>query len=363
MNAATSTTSTNKPTTKDYVYRVSAAVANAILVTLGIGLLFQTIAQFIHWQPLYDAGTMGTVLLAPALGVAVASQLDVNTLVIFSAMISATVGSNAVHFTTKAVNGTSAVGGTLLQVAGSPSFSTGQPVSAVAAALIAALVGKYLTGKTPLDMVLVPFGATTAGTISGLGLAAVTTPLLLDISRFIEQSMHVNPILGSVCVSLAWALFLMSPASSAALSIALTLDPISSAAALIGTTSQFVAFTAMSCRQNNIGANIAQSLVTPKIQFPNIVLNPYLLIPSLVSAVVSAPVATVLFHFRSNYTLGGLGLNSLIAPLAYAAKGVGPFAVYMFTGVVLPAAISVFVYLFMKRANLIGENQLRLQVI
>ena len=212
-------------------------------------------------------------------------------------------------------------------------------------------------------MVLVPFGATTAGTISGLGLAAVTTPLLLDISRFIEQSMHVNPILGSVCVSLAWALFLMSPASSAALSIALTLDPISSAAALIGTTSQFVAFTAMSCRQNNIGANIAQSLVTPKIQFPNIVLNPYLLIPSLVSAVISAPVATVLFHFRSNYTLGGLGLNSLIAPLAYAAKGVGPFAVYMFTGVVMPAAISVFVYLFMKRANLIGENQLKLQVI
>ena len=146
MNADTSTTSTNKPTTKDYVYRVSAAVANAILVTLGIGLLFQTIAQFIHWQPLYDAGTMGTVLLAPALGVAVASQLDVNTLVIFSAMISSTVGSNAVHFTTKAVNGTSAVGGTLLQAAGSPSFSTGQPVSAVAAALIAALVGKYLTG-------------------------------------------------------------------------------------------------------------------------------------------------------------------------------------------------------------------------
>lgn len=158
MNADTSTTSTNKPTTKDYVYRFSAAVANAILVTLGIGLLFQTIAQFIHWQPLYDAGTMGTVLLAPALGVAVASQLDVNTLVIFSAMISSTVGSNAVHFTTKAVNGTSAVGGTLLQAAGSPSFSTGQPVSAVAAALIAALVGKYLTGKTPLDMVLVILG-------------------------------------------------------------------------------------------------------------------------------------------------------------------------------------------------------------
>ena len=82
MNAAASTTSTNKPTTKDYVYRVSAAVANAILVTLGIGLLFQTIAQLIHWQQLYDDGTMGTGLLAPALGVALASKLAGNTLVV-----------------------------------------------------------------------------------------------------------------------------------------------------------------------------------------------------------------------------------------------------------------------------------------
>lgn len=365
MNTDTANTNTDKPTptVKDYVYRVSAAVANAILVTLGVGLMFQTIAKFINWQPLYDAGTIGTVLLAPALGVAVASQMGVNTLVIFSSMISATIGANAVHFTAKAVSGTSAVGGTLLQAAGSPSFSTGQPVSAVAAAIIATLVGKYLTGRTPLDMVLVPFAATTVGTISGLGLAAVTTPLLLAVSRFIEQSMQVNPVLGAICVSLAWALFLMSPASSAALSIALTLDPLSSAAALIGTTSQFVAFTAMSFRQNNLGANIAQSLVTPKIQFPNIVLNPYLLVPSLISAAVSAPVAVVMFHFRSTYTLGGLGLNSLIAPLAYAAQGVGPFAIYMFTGVVMPACISVFVYMLMKKANLIGENQLKLQVI
>ncbi len=285
------TNTTAPPTVKEYAYRISAAVANAILVTLGIGLLLQTIASFVHWNALYQVGVIANDLLAPpALGVAIASQLGTNSLVMFSAMISSTVGgANAVHFTTGAVNGTTATGSSLMQAAGSATFATGQPVSAVLAGLVAALVGKYLTGKTPLDMMLVPFAATLTGGIAGLGLAAVTTPFLLNVSAFIAQTMQVNPLVGSICISAIWALFLMTPASSAALAIALTLDPISSAAALIGTTSQFVAFTAMSFRQNNAGANIAQGVMTPKVQFPNLLINPYLLVPSILSAVVCAP--------------------------------------------------------------------------
>lgn len=357
------TTTEHKVTVKEYAYRVCAAIANAILVTLGIGLLLQTLASFIHWNALYQVGTMANDLLAPALGVAIASQLNTNSLVIFSAMISSTVGANAVHFTDAAVKGTTATGSTLAQAAGSAVIATGQPVSAVLAGLIAALVGKYLTGKTPLDMMLVPLAATLVGGVCGLGLAAVTTPLLLDVSAFIAKSMQVNPLLGSVSVSLVWALFLMTPASSAALAIALTLDPISSAAALIGTTSQFVAFTAMSFRQNNLGANIAQGVMTPKVQFPNLLVNPLLLVPSLLSAIVCAPVATILFGFRSTYKLAGLGLNSFIAPLAYAAQGWGPFAVYMFTGVVLPAAISLVTYGMMKKTGFIKDNQLHLEIV
>lgn len=69
----------------------------------------------------------------------------------------------------------------------------------------------------------------------------------------------------------------MSPASSAAIAIALQLDPVSSAAALIGCTAQFAGFTAMSYKQNDLGANIAQSFLTPKVQLPNLVKNPFLL--------------------------------------------------------------------------------------
>ena len=338
----------NSSVVKEAAYRIFAAVANAILVILGGGLLVQTIGNLSGLHVLTLVGAEAQVLLAPAIGVAVASQMNTNTLVTFASMISATVGANAVHFTTTAVKGATA---------------TGQPVSAVLAAVVAVLVGKYLTGKTPLDMVLVPFGALAVGISFGLLVAAVVTPALLAVSAYIAHSMQVSPVLGSAVISVVWALFLMTPASSAALAVALTLDPVSSAAALIGTTAQFVAFTAMSWRQNNLGANIAQGLVTPKVQFPNILINPYLLVPSVVSAAVCAPLATVLFNFRSTYTLGGLGLNSLIAPIAYLSRGWDQFATYMALGVVAPAVMSVALYFFMKKSGLIGDNQLHLKLV
>ena len=362
-NSKANATYQNSSKVKEVVYRIFAAVANAILVVLGGGLLTQTIGNLTGIHVLTLIGGEAQALLAPAIGVAVASQMNTNTLVTFASMVAATVGSNGVHFTDTAVKGMTATGQVTAAAAGAPVLTTGQPVSAVLAALVAVLVGKYLTGKTPLDMVLVPFGALAVGIGFGLVVAAVVTPALLTVSAYIAHSMQVSPVLGSMVISVVWALFLMTPASSAALAVALMLDPISSAAALIGTTAQFVGFTAMSFRQNNLGANIAQGLVTPKVQFPNLLINPYLLVPTVVSAAVCAPIATVLFDFRSTSTLGGLGLNSLIAPIAYLSRGWAQFSTYMVFGVVVPAVLSIALYLVLKRAGFIGEKQLHLELV
>ena len=362
-NSKANATYQNSSKVKEVAYRIFAAVANAILVVLGGGLLTQTIGNLTGIHVLTLIGGEAQALLAPAIGVAVASQMNTNTLVTFASMVAATVGSNGVHFTDTAVKGMTATGQVTAAAAGAPVLTTGQPGSAVLAALVAVLVGKYLTGKTPLDMVLVPFGALAVGIGFGLVVAAVVTPALLAVSAYIAHSMQVSPVLGSMVISVVWALFLMTPASSAALAVALMLDPISSAAALIGTTAQFVGFTAMSFRQNNLGANIAQGLVTPKVQFPNLLINPYLLVPTVVSAAVCAPIATVLFDFRSTSTLGGLGLNSLIAPIAYLSRGWAQFSTYMVFGVVVPAVLSIALYLVLKRAGFIGEKQLHLELV
>ena len=346
----TAATATHKMSTMDYVYKVSAGVSNAILVCLGIGLLLQSLANFVHWTALYQVGAIAQVLLGPAFGVAIATMLNSNTLVTFSAMISSTIGANAVFFSQSATNGVTATGHTLAQAAQSSIFTTGQPISAVAAGLVAVLIGNYLTGKTPLDMMLVR-------------LAAVTTPALVWLSKFIATSMKVNPLIGSMAVSLAWALFLMTPASSAALAVAVMLDPVSSGAALIGTTAQFVGFTIMSFRQNNLGANIAQGIITPKVQFPNLLVNPRLAIPPMVAAVIAAPVATIAFHFSTSYKLAGLGLNSLIAPISLASTNFNSFVVYLLTGVLMPAVISIVLYRILVAAKWVESQQLQLEIV
>ncbi|MCH4169885.1 MAG: PTS sugar transporter subunit IIC [Lactobacillus sp.] len=359
QTTATATAAASEPetksTVKDYVYTVSAGVSNVILVMLGIGLLTESLAGFIHWQALHEVGTMAKMLLAPAFGAVIAATLKTNTLVLCSSMIASTVGANSVFFTQGNVAGITATGHALPQVAGSLVITSGQPISAVAAGLIAALVGKYLTGKTPLDMMLVPLAATLIGGIFGLGLASVTTPALLAVSKFMAQSMQVNPVLGAAVISLTWGLFLMTPASSAALAIALTLDPLSAGAALVGTTAQFVGFLLMTWRQNNLGANIAQGVITPKIQFPNLLRHPQMAIPPFVAAIVSAPIAVSMLGFKVPYELGGLGLNSFIAPINLASTNLHMFWVYLGAGVILPAVITMVVYFGMKAMGLTRE--------
>lgn len=355
--------SEGKMTIRDYVYNVSSAVANAVLVMLGMGLLFQSISNITHWQALGQVGAVIQVLLPAAFGAGVASQLKVNTLVMYSTMAAAVVGANGAYLTKALVSGTTATGWQAKEAAGSVIMTAGQPISAVLTAIVAVMVGKWLTGKTPLDMVLVPLGTTFVGTLVGLATGSVVTPALNALSAWVAGAMQVNPLLGSMLLALAFSIFLMTPASSAALAIAIALDPLSSGATLIGTTAQFVGFFAMSIQENNMGANIAQSLITPKVQFTNLLKNPAACVPTFVAAMVSAAVGTLVFGFKVPYTIGGLGLNSLIAPLNLASTNMNSFWVYIFCGIVLPAFISVVIYRVMRAFKWIEAGDLHLEIV
>ncbi|KPN80625.1 putative integral membrane protein [Apilactobacillus kunkeei] len=363
MNAANLAHVKVKSGFKDSVYLVFNGVSNAILVTLGVGLLLGAIANFVHWTALAEIGLICQYLMAPAIGAAVASQLKTNTLVLFSSMIAATVGANNVFFTSAVTNAVTATGHVLPQPAGSAVFMIGQPVSALGGAVVATVVGKYLTGKTPLDMFLVPFAATFVGAVAALGFATVTTPALVWLSGVIAKTMVINPFIGGLVISVVWAIFLMTPASSAALAIAVMLDPLSSGAALLGTTAQFVSYTVMSFRENKSGANIAQGLITPKVQFGNITKNPYIALPGIVSAAIIGPVGTLVFHFAVSYKIAGLGLNSLIAPITLASESMPKLAIYVVLGVVVPAVISVVLGRVLKAAHKIKKDDMKIDLV
>ncbi|MCT4390287.1 PTS transporter subunit IIC [Leuconostoc falkenbergense] len=357
----------DKESIRDTVYKVSAAVSNAILVTLGMGLLLQTIAGFIHWAPMVQMGAITKVMLPAAFGAAIASQMKTNTMVMFSAMAASAVGANAVFFTDKAVQGVTATGYAGAQAAGSAIITTGQPISAVLAGLIAVLFGKWLSGKTPLDMVIVPAATTIVGTVAGYYLAAVTTPILVAIGAFIASSVAVNPIIGTAVVAMVFGALTMTPASAAALAVAIgatgVTSPEAAGAILIGTTAVFVGFPAISFHENKIGATIAQGIVTPKIQFPNLTENPALIIPPMIGAAIAAPIATMVFHVTAPFAMAGIGFNSFIVPLALAGSNPVAFAAYMGVGVAVPVVVSFIGYRIMRKIGWAKPQQLHLEMI
>lgn len=356
----------------DWVYTVSQGISNAVLVILGISILLNTAGNLLHWAPLQMVGILGQHLLAPAIGAGIAIQLRSTTLTTFSAMIAATVGANSIYFTEAVIKATkTATGWVAPQLSGATIVTVGQPVSAVIAGLAAALVGMWLTGKTPLDMFIVPFCATLVGSLVGLAAASVTTPFLNWVSENLANTMKVNPVLGAVVVSFAWFWFLMTPASSAALAVAVNLDPISAGAALIGCCAAFSGYTAMSFNQNDPGANIAQGLITPKVQFPNIIKSPLTAIGPMVSAMLMASLAVTVGGFKVPATLGGLGFSSLTAPLNILSmsansgfsNGLSGLATMLIFGLVGPVVISWLWYKLLKSVGKTRENDLHLDVV
>ncbi|MFT8729902.1 MAG: PTS sugar transporter subunit IIC [Oenococcus oeni] len=356
----------------DWVYTVSQGISNAVLVILGISILLNTAGNLLHWAPLQMVGILGQHLLAPAIGAGIAIQLRSTTLTTFSAMIAATVGANSIYFTEAVIKATkTATGWVAPQLSGATIVTVGQPVSAVIAGLAAALVGMWLTGKTPLDMFIVPFCATLVGSLVGLAAASVTTPFLNWVSENLANTMKVNPVLGAVVVSFAWFWFLMTPASSAALAVAVNLDPISAGAALIGCCAAFSGYTAMSFNQNDPGANIAQGLIAPKVQFPNIIKSPLTAIGPMVSAMLMASLAVTVGGFKVPATLGGLGFSSLTAPLNILSmsansgfsNGLSGLATMLIFGLVGPVVISWLWYKFLKSVGKTRENDLHLDVV
>lgn len=119
----------------------------------------------------------------------------------------------------------------------------------------------------------------------------------------------------------------------------------------------------MSFHENKIGATIAQGIVTPKIQFPNLTENPALIIPPMIGAAIAAPIATMVFHVTAPFAMAGIGFNSFIVPLALAGSNPVAFAAYMGVGVAVPVVVSFIGYRIMRKIGWAKPQQLLLEMI
>lgn len=336
---------------KEYMKRnmlkVSSGVANAIFVTIGIGFLFETIGDMTGVSILVTIGAVARVLLAPALGAGIAYTLKANTLTLFCAMAASSIGGGAIQ-----------VGEAGFTIIG------GDPIGALIAGTVAVWIGKKVTGTSPLDMMSIPCASLFIGGIVGVGSAQVIQPMILQLSETISAAVEGNPVVGSAVMSVMFGLFLMSPLSSAALSVALGLSPMTSGAMLIGTTAQYFSYSIISMKENDLGGYFAQGVCTPKVQLPNIIKNPMILVGPTIASAICGPLATVAFGFETIPEMGGMGFAAFVSPLWVINNlGWSMFGVQLFCGAVLPILITFGVnkVLYSMNAIKIGDMALEVQ--
>ena len=144
-------------------------------------------------------------------------------------------------------------------------------------------------------------------------------------------------------------LLLISPASSVALAIALSLDGVAGGA-LAGCVAQFIGFSVISAKENNLGGILAQALCTPKVQLPNITKNPMILVPTVVASAIVGPVSALIFQLEAGKEIAGLGLSSLIAPInLISSQGWEVLPAMVITYIVIPVAVSYILYIALKK--------------
>lgn len=279
------------------VFKASAGIAQGIFVSLGIGLLIENIGRIVDIPLLITIGVVAKSLMAPAIGAGIAFMLGANGLVIFSAMVAGAIGAGSISITEAGLI-----------------IKTGEPIGALLTATLAVYIGKRLSGKTALDMMLVPFAAILGSGLVGIWLSHNITPVLNAVGAFIKDSSAGSPFIASIVIAVVWGLLLISPASSAALAIALSLDGVAGGAALAGCVAQFIGFSVISAKENNLGGILAQALCTPKVQLPNITKNPMILVPTVVASAIVGPVSALIFQLEAGKEIAGLGLSSLIHP-------------------------------------------------
>ncbi|MBQ9412753.1 MAG: PTS sugar transporter subunit IIC [Oscillospiraceae bacterium] len=256
------------------------AMAQGLFCSLLIGTIIRTLGQQLGVQLLTDIGAYAMAVSGPAMAVAIGYALKADPMVLFSL---AAVGWAA-----------NAEGG------------AGGPLAVLIIAIVAAECGKAVSKETKVDILVTPF----VTIVVGVALAKLIAPPIGSAAQafgqLINRATELQPFWMGIAVSVLVGVALTLPISSAAICSVLGLTGLAGGAAVAGCCAQMVGFAVMSFRENRWGGLVSQGLGTSMLQMPNIVKNPRIWLPPIVTSAVTGPLATCLFRLEMN----GAPINS-----------------------------------------------------
>ena len=239
----------------------------------------------------YTIGGLASLMVGPAMAVAIGSALQAPPLVLFSLV--------PVGYATNVLGG------------------AGGPLAVLVIAIIAAECGKLVSKETKVDILVTPI----VTVLVGIGAAYLIAPPIgaaaSAVGNVIMWATELQPFFMGILVSVIVGVALTLPISSAAICAALGLTGLAGGAAVAGCCAQMVGFAILSFRENRWGGLVSQGLGTSMLQMGNIVRNPRIWIPPTVASAITGPIATCLFQLQMNGTAvsSGMGTCGLVGPI------------------------------------------------
>lgn len=263
----------------------------------------------------------------------------------------------------------------------------GGPIAVLLIVIIATEFGKIVSKETKVDILVTPFVTVFVGGMLSVLLAPHIGTLVGFLAKFIGWATFQHPFVMGIIIATVIGVALTLPISSAAICAGLGLSAVTTSgaladnyqglalaggAAIAGCCAHMVGFAVMSFKENGVGGLVSQGIGTSMLQMPNLVKNPLLWIPPVLTSLITGPLATCVFKLQM-YGLpinSGMGTCGLLGPIGlilgwFGGNYQGTVGVLDWIGLVLicfilPAALCFLFSEIMRKIGWIKENDLKL---
>lgn len=345
---------------KRYLIDALSAMAQGLFCSLLIGTIINTIGTQFHIEALtstvaivggveYTVGSLASAMSGPAMAIAIGYALNCPPLVLFSM---ATVGFAA-----------NALGG------------AGGPLAVLFVAIIASECGKAVSKETKIDILVTPLVTIAVGVALSAMIAPAIGKFALKCGSIIMWATEMQPFIMGIIVSVVVGIALTLPISSAAICAALSLTGLAGGAAVAGCSAQMIGFAVSSFRENGLGGLISQGLGTSMLQMSNIIKNPRIWIPAIITSAMTGPIATCIFKLEMNGAAvsSGMGTCGLVGQIGVYSGWVSDIANGIKTSItsmdylglllvsfVLPAVICPLITMGLKKIGWIKDGDMKI---
>ena len=276
---------------KRYGIDALGAMAQGLFASLLIGTIIATLGEQLGMEVLVNIGGYAKAATGPAMAVAIGYALHCPPLVLFSLV---------------------AVGGAANTLGGA-----GGPLAVLLVTIIAAEFGKAVSKETKIDIIVTPFVTITIGSLLSMWCAPAIGAAASAVGAAIMWATELQPFFMGIIISVIVGIALTLPISSAAICAALSLTGLAGGAAVAGCCANMVGFAVLSFKENKWGGLFAQGIGTSMLQMGNIVRNPRIWLPAILTSAITGPIATCIFKLQMNgaAVASGMGTCGLVGQI------------------------------------------------